>query len=198
VIQLRLRVLRDENNQIRYSDFRNALLLTDGRLISNKKAHEAISNGINGSNFDHPLWTPFWTRTMIAYPSAHAPFGDALESTDDSGKRLVLDTSKFKGAGNCAIVFDDFQLTAEGNSVVIHPGKISLVQDFPQQGDNHGRFAPDPETGIPVLSGNGNLALWRKDTASIVPVVRAIHNSNLPAIWLSQGLASEFGMIVED
>jgi hypothetical protein len=135
---------------------------------------------------------------MIAHPPAHAPFGDTTVSADDSGTRLVLDTSGFKGAENCAIVFDDFQMIAEGSSIVIRPGKISLVQNFPQQGDDHGRFAPDPETGIPVLNGHGNLALWRSDAASIVPIVRATHNSCLPALWLRHGLASEFGMIVED
>jgi hypothetical protein len=193
-----LRILRNERNNIIYSDFRNALVLTEGKLITNKRAHEAETNPCRGSNFDHPLWTPIWTKTIVAHPPAFSAFGDTLEVADASGKLLVLDTRSFKGEKGCALAFDDHQIRAEGKTLVFLPDNIRMVPNFPQKCDNQRLFRVDPETGLPVLGSKGSIALWRRDDAFIAPAVRAVHQAQLPAVWLSYGFNHEFGMMVED
>jgi hypothetical protein len=193
-----LRVLRDENRQIVYADFRRALALSEGRMPSNKTAHEVLTSGRHTLNFQAPLWTPVWTRTMVAYPKAGQPFGAVLEAKDEKGLRYRLDTGEFAGLRNAALVFDGYELDIERGVLVCTPkSAVALVENFPQKSRVSDSFEADGATGLPVAK-KGSLAFWRTEEAAILPAVRATYGSSQPAVWLRHGISHEFGVLVEE
>ncbi|MEW6722171.1 MAG: hypothetical protein AB1324_02835 [Candidatus Micrarchaeota archaeon] len=192
------RLLRDDAAQPLYADFRRAHVLSEGRLVSNRTAHERLIRRAEHSNFSTPLWVPFWTRTLVAYPAAGEPFGPVLRATDDSGLACVVDTRDFAGARGAALVFEDYALGSDGKAVVVEPrGAPSVIANFPQSCKSSDMFAIDMETGIPIAE-KGAVAFWRTEKALIAPALRVIYGSSVPAVWLRHGMGAEFAVVVEE
>jgi hypothetical protein len=190
------KILRDSNNQIRYANFRDALTLSEGTMPDSRVSYDVLRGKHLAVNFEIPLWTPVWTRSIVAYPDPDAPFGKYVEYEDVRGLRSVVATGDFRGERGMAIVIDSYALREDSGRIVVEQeGPLKALAEFPQK-DQHSRlFGSDPETALPVLSGSGKIALWRNMRASIVPAVWALHGSNTSAAWLRYGMSEEFGVL---
>jgi hypothetical protein len=195
---LAFKILRDGDNRVVYADFRKALTLSEGRMPSSKPAHKALCGECSPLNFRVPLWTPVWTRSIVAYPASGMPFGESMVYEDARGARCALDTRPFRGRMNIALVLDDYVIREDSGVFVFEPrAKVKTIDDFPQKPGHSHLFGADPETSLPVSNGPGKVALWRNMHASIVPAVWAVYGTSTPAAWLRYGISGEFGVLVE-
>lgn len=171
-METKIEVLRKYEDGV---TFEEALRLAEGkRLASNKQ--------IDGILQDDALYKKYrdlfycWTGTLVIYEEPGKPFGEYVKDTYSG---WIFDVPKeFQGQKNKALVLEhpDFSLEkGKYDMTFVKPAKnyeVSCV-DFPEVG---GWYMPD---GFGIPNGKKSDSadkrarrLWRRDEASIRPLVR--------------------------
>lgn len=141
------------------------------RLVSNKLAGKILSEGIM-------LGMPsrFWTRTIIAYPSANNAFSYEIRSINRP-YIYILDTRDFRGEKNIAIVFDEYDLIRQGRFMIYQPKEMEVARIFPQE---NGWYSVN-SMGIPIIGPGTSHFLWRWNSERVGPIVRGAGTERSPS-----------------
>ena len=131
-------VILGRGREIQRQPFLDSLKVKQ-RMISNRAADKLLVEARMGKEN-----SPFWTKTIVAYPASGETFGSFVVYKDPrDGKRYRLDCRDFKGEGNIALLVEEYDLeySREDMMYVYLPRReILAVENFPQLS---GRYMTD-------------------------------------------------------
>lgn len=131
----------------------------------------------------------FWTNTIIVYNPPYRPFEDVTNMNLRSSL-ISINTNKFKGLRNHALIVDDYEIRFVGNYFQFFPKTIEVIQNFPKE---DGWFGV--KDGVPIESGDKSRYLWRISGPYIGPIVRSSESSHRSDIFLNKKIFDSFSIV---